>query len=115
MERIRKIYLPSTAITFMAVVVFVSIQNLLMGYENQSNLWILEVFGYIVFMEVMDVLICKVEFKSYLQYFLVEAVVGYVVLLFFLGYLGKWFSLEPGSLFQTTIIYLLIFQMKRHY
>lgn len=80
MERIRIIYLPSTAITFMLVMLWVSVQNLLEGYEYQNNIWILEVFAYIVLMEFLDVLLCKVEFKRYLGYFFSEAVIGYVLL-----------------------------------
>ena len=42
MERIRNIYLPSTAITFTAVILCVSVLNLLEGCEYQNNIWILE-------------------------------------------------------------------------
>lgn len=115
MERIRTIYLPSTAITFTAVMLCVSIMNLLEGCEYQNNIWILEVFGYIVFMEFMDALICRIEFKHYLSYFFSEAIVGYAVLLGAFGYFGNWFSYTPFRIAQVTVIYLFILAYVHYY
>lgn len=115
MERIKNIYLPSAAITFTMVLVFVSLQNLWMGYEYQSNIWILEVFGYIFSMEVVDALIGRIEFRHYLSYFAVEAVIGYVLLFAVFGYFGDWFSYTPGSVLQATILYLLILSFIHYY
>lgn len=115
MERIRNIYLPSTAITFTAVILCVSVLNLFEGCEYQNNIWILEVFGYIVFMEFMDVLICRIEFKHYLSYFFTEAVIGYVVLFGVFGYFGNWFSYIPVRILQITVMYLLILAYVHYY
>lgn len=115
MERIRNIYLPSTAITFTAVLLWVSILNLAEGCEYQNNRWILEVFGYIVLMEVIDVLICRIEFKHYLGYFLAEAVTGYALLFGIFGYFGNWFSYTPVRMVQITVMYLLILAYIHYY
>lgn len=115
MERIRNIYLPSTAITFTAVILCVSVLNLLEDCEYQSNIWILEVFGYIVFMECMDALICRIEFKHYFGYFFAEAVVGYAVLFGIFGYFGNWFSYTSVRIVQVTVMYLLILAFVHYY
>ncbi len=115
MERIRNIYLPSTAIAFTAVILGVSVLNLIEGYEYQSNRWILEVFGYIILMEFLDVLLGKIEFKHYLGYFLVEAVTGYALLLGIFGYVGKWFSYTPSRIAQVTVMYLLVLAYIHYY
>lgn len=115
MERIRTIYLPSTAITFMLVMLWVSVQNLLEGYEYQNNIWILEVFAYIVLMEFLDVLLCKVEFKRYLGYFFSEAVIGYGLLLGVFGYFGNWFTYTLDRIMKITVIYLLILAFVHFY
>ena len=115
MERIRNIYLPSTAITFMAVILWVSALNLIQGCEYQSNRWILEVFGYIVTMEFLDVLISKIEFRHYLSYFLTEALIGYVVLMGIFGFFGNWFPYTPVGIAQVTVMYLLILAYIHYY
>lgn len=115
MERFRNIYLPSMAITFTAVILCVSVLNLIEGYEYQNNWWILEVFGYIVAMEFVDVLISKIEFKHYLSYFFTEAAVGYVLLFGVFGYVGNWFSYTPTRMIQVTVMYLLILAYVHYY
>lgn len=115
MERIRNIYLPSTAITFTAVILCVSVLNLFEGCEYQNNIWILEVFGYIVFMEFIDALICRIEFKHYFGYFCVEAAAGYALLFGVFGYFGNWFPYTPIRILQVVVIYLLILGYVHYY
>lgn len=108
MKKIWKVYLPSSALTFTAVVLCTSAQNLLVGYEALSNRWILQLFGYILVVEVMDALLGKIEFGSYRGYFLTEAVISYGWMLAF-GYFGNWFSFTGRMLVYITILFFLIF------
>lgn len=108
MERIFKIYLPSTAMTFSATILCACILNLMEGYGALSNWWILQLFGYILTIEVVDMLLENVEFKSYLGYFVTETVIAYGLLLAF-GYFGRWFSFTVGRLLPVTVIFLLIY------
>lgn len=108
MERFRNIYLPSAAIGFTLTILCVSVLNLLEGYEYQSNWWIVQVFAYIVALEILDMGLGKIEFKKYITYFVTETALGYVLLFAVFGYFGNWFSYTPGRIVQVTAIYLLI-------
>jgi len=108
MERIRNVYLPSAAIGFTLTILFVSVLNLVEGYEYQSNWWIVQVFAYIVVLEILDMALGKIEFKKYSTYFVVETVLGYLLLLGVFGYFGNWFSFTPRRIAQVTAIYLLV-------
>lgn len=108
MEKIWKVYLPSLALTFTAVVLCTSVLNLLEGYEALSNWWILQLFGYILVVEMLDALLGRIEFRSYRGYFLTEAVISYGWMLAF-GYFGNWFSFTGGMLLYITVLFFLIF------
>lgn len=60
-------------------------------------------------------LLGKIEFKSYVAYFLTEAALGYILFLVVVGYIGKGFSFTPGRITQVTIIYLLILAYVHYY
>lgn len=115
MERFKNTYLPSTAFAFTAVMLCVCVLNLIEGYEYQNNWRILEVFGYIVVMELVDVLLSRIEFKHYLTYFLTEGVAGYGLFFGLFGYVGNWFSYTPKRMMQVTLIYILIFAALHYY
>lgn len=108
MKRLLEVYLPSLAITFTAVVLCTSAFDLMEGYEALSNWWILQLFGCIAVVEVMDALLGRIEFRSYRGYFLTEAVIAYGWVLIF-GYLGKWFPFTGGTLLYITVMFVLIF------
>lgn len=115
MERIFKICLPSAAITYTAVVLCVSLCNRLEGYEYQSNGWLLGIFGFIVLTEVLDMLLAKIEFRSYMAYFLTEAVLDYILFMVLVGYVGNSFPFTPGRIAQVTVIFLAIMALVHYY
>ena len=108
MDRIRNIHVPSTAICFTLTILCASVLNLLDGYEYQSNRWIVEVFVYIVVMQIVDIALGKIEFKKYITYFVAETALGYLLLFGVFGYFGNWFSYTPGRIVQVAVMYLLI-------
>lgn len=108
MERIRNTYLPSAAIGFTLTILSVSVLNLMEGNECQSNWWILEVFGYIIVLQLLDTLLDRIDFRSYFAYFVTEAVLGYGLLVVVFGYVGNWFSFTPIKIVQVTVLYILI-------
>lgn len=107
-NRILGTYLPSLALTFTAVILCMSVLNLTRGYETLSYRWILQLCGYILVVEAVDAVLGRIEFKSYMGYFLAEAVISYGGMLAF-GWLGNWFSFTAGSLFTVTVMFFLIF------
>lgn len=107
-KRFLEIYLPSITLTFTAVILCTSVLNLIQGYEGLSYRWILQLCGYILVVEAVDVVLGKIEFRSYLGYFLTEAVISYGCMLAF-GYFGNWFSFTAGTLFTITVMFFLIF------
>ena len=107
MERILRIYLPSTALTFTATVFCTCAMNLFGGYESLSNRWVLQLLAYILLVELMDALLGRVEFKSYGAYFFAEIIPAYTLLLVF-GYFGSWFAFTAEMLVRVTVLFLLI-------
>ena len=114
MERLLKMYLPCTGITFMATIVCMCVSNLLEGYTCLDNRVVLQILGFIIGMEGINGLLGRIEFKSYVTYFLVEAGISYIILLL-CNYFWNWFSFTPGRMLKVTIIFLLIMAAVHYY
>lgn len=106
MEKISKIYFPSLGITFTGAILFCCFYNLLTGNSFLSIYFLLQLFGFFILAELLDMILGKVSFKSYLGYFLTEAVLIYVLLLV-IGYFGYWYSFTFQSLGSITLYYIL--------
>ena len=114
MNRFLKTYIPSAAITFTATILLVSLLNLISGYEYQSNVWLWELFTFIVLIDAVDFLLAKINFKSYTAYYLTELIITYVIMLV-VGYAGNWFAFTAFELLRTTAIYLSVFSLVHLY
>ena len=65
-------------------------------------------------MEGINGLLGRIEFKSYVTYFLVEAGISYIILLL-CNYFWNWFSFTPSRMLKVTIIFLLIMAAVHYY
>ena len=106
MEHILKL-LPAMGFNFFVIIVSTSIYNLICGYESISNWWILQVAVFVFAIWELNVLLEKINFKTYRSFFLTQLSIVYVLLLV-VGYLWKWFSFTPGAIFQITVMCILI-------
>lgn len=108
MEKIRKVYIPSTTIAFTLVVLWTSAGNVMNGIKNNGyGIFILQLFVYLIAAQACDILLSKIEFKSYLSYFLTEAGIFYGIMLLF-AYFGKWFPFQIKNLVGTTVMFFAV-------
>lgn len=114
MRRFLKMYLPCTGITFMATIVCMCVSNLLEGYECLDNRVVLQILGFIMGMEIINILLERIEFKSYVTYFLAETGISYIILLL-CNYVWEWFAFTPSRVLKVTIIFLLIMAGVHYY
>ena len=102
MEKIIRTLLPSLGISFTGAVLFCCIYNLFIGNSYLDICFLLSLFGYFILIQILDVILGKVPFKTYLGYFLWEAILIYVLLLV-IGYFANWYSFTFQSLCPITI------------
>ncbi len=114
MKQIFKIYIPSACITFTLTAVLTCISNLLQGNAGIYNAWFLQMFAFIVVIDVLDFVLGYINFKSYLAYFATEFVLAYIAMLGF-GYLGNWFSFTLHNLIITSIIFVIVYSSVHSY
>lgn len=97
MNHSRKIFITSTALSFMYAALFRSAFNLLCGYEDSSNIFYLQLLLYLVITEAVNYLLLKVPFKTYLSFSITEGVVLYPVFLT-ASYLFDWYSFRDWKM-----------------
>lgn len=114
MKRILKAYIPSTCITFTLTALFTCTSNLLQGYTAMYNFWFLQMFAFIVVIDVLDFALGYVNFNSYSAYFITEFILTYIAMLLF-GYFCNWFSFTVQSLLVISIIFLIVFSCVHSY
>lgn len=114
MERITKIFLPSLGITFTGGILFCCFYNLLIGNRYLDINFLLQFFGFFILTELLDILLGKVPFKTYLGYFLTETILFYILLLV-IGYWGYWYSFTLRSLGSISIYYMVSISFIHYY
>lgn len=108
MKQIFKIYIPSACITFTLTALLTCISNLLQGNVGIYNAWFLQMFAFIVVIDILDFALGNINFKSYFMYFITELVISYSAMLGF-GYLGNWFSFTLYNLIIISILFLIVY------
>lgn len=108
MKQILKTYIPSTCITFTLTALFSCISNLLQGYSAMYNQYFLQMFAFIVVIDILDITLGYMNFKSYVAYFITEFILSYLAMLLF-AYFCNWFSFTVRSMLLISIIFLAVF------
>ncbi len=98
MNHNRKIFITSTALSFMYAALFRSAFNLICGYEDSSNIFYLQLILYLVTVGTINLLFLKMPFKNYLTFAVTEGLVMYPVFLA-ASYLFNWFSFRDWQAF----------------
>ena len=114
MKLILKTYIPSACITFTLTALFTCTSNLLQGNIGIYNHWFLQMFAFIVIIDVLDFILGYVNFNSYSAYFITEFILTYIAMLLF-GYFCNWFSFTVQSLLVISIIFLVVFSCVHSY
>lgn len=114
MKRILKAYIPSACITFSLTILITCLINLLQGNIGIYYSWVLQVFAFIVIVDVIDYALGNVDFYSYSTYFITELILTYIAMLLF-GYFCNWFSFTIHSLTVISLIFLIVYSCVHSY
>ena len=114
MKQILKTYIPSTCITFTLTALFTCISNLLQGYTTIYNQYFLQMFAFIVVIDILDFALGYMNFNSYAAYFITEFILSYLAMLLF-GYFCNWFSFTVRNMLLISIIFLAVFSCVHAY
>lgn len=114
MKRILKTYIPSACITFTLTVLFNGISNMLQGHIATYYYWVLQMFAFIIVIDVIDFAFGYINFKTYCSYFVTEMIVTYGAMLLF-GYFCHWFSFTIRNLLLMSIIFFAVYACVHSY
>ena len=99
---------------FTVTVLIASLSNLLEGFSSMSNLGLVEMFGFIVLCNVVDIFINQIDFKSYFSYLFTESCIIYILFLLF-SYFTNWFAFTPIHFVRVTLLFILITTIGYYY
>lgn len=107
-HKILKIFLPAISMAFTIIILLAGIINWIVD-KNLSNFvaFIFEVFVYLIITCIMDELIGRIDFKSYIGHFISESLLIYPVTMIF-GIRFRWFGLSVTNLLFCSFIYLCV-------
>lgn len=115
MKAILKKYIPDFSVAFTMLVLLASITNLMNGDTRDGFiLFILEAAGYLLIAVVIDYLLGKVNYKSYISQFLTETCILYPITMACGLYL-HWFGWSFTKLILYTFLYLFIMVLLHYY
>jgi hypothetical protein len=107
-HKVLKTYIPGISMCFTAIILLAGVINLIT--EGKQNLFIgfaFEVAGYLILTCVLDELIGRLDFKTYLGHFFTETALLYPVNLFFAVKL-KWVGFNTISILLCSAVYLFV-------
>jgi hypothetical protein len=106
--KVLKTYIPAISMCFTVILLLAGIINLVT--EGKTNLFIgfaFELVGYLVLTCILDELIGRINFKTYLGHFFAEAALLYPVNLFF-AVNFNWIGINTSSIILCSIVYFFV-------
>jgi len=107
-NRLQNTLLFRATLSFTLAVIFSALYNLATGHPQGDYLFLLEIFGLIVFLEIIDYALSYVPFHSKIIYLCAEFTLMYVCFLVF-SFLGHWFGFTFRKLILFSCIFLVMF------
>ncbi|MDO5520954.1 MAG: DUF3021 family protein [bacterium] len=108
MNAILKKYLPGLSMGFSIVVLAGCGMKLVTGDElNGFALFIIELAGYLVMAALVDALVARINFKSYLSNFICETAILYPITLI-TAWIGSWFGMRLKNIVFFSIMFIVI-------
>lgn len=108
MNRIWNTLVFRASLSFTLAVIFSALYNLATGNTQGDYLFLLEIFGLIVFLEIIDYALTYVPFRSKVIYLCSEFSIMYICFLIF-SFVGHWFGFSPAKLIFFSIVFLIMF------
>lgn len=107
-DKILKTYIPVISMSFTAIILLAGVINL--SYEREQNYFVIfayEIAGYLILTCILNDLIGKIDFKTYLGHFLAETVILYPVTMFF-ALEFNWIGISIRNIILCSFIYLIV-------
>lgn len=106
--KLLKTYLPAISISFMTIILLAGTVRCIID-KKQDNFvsFTFEVIIYLILTCVLDSLIGRINFKTYISHFLTESILIYPVTLFF-AFKFRWIGISVMNLVFCSIIYFLV-------
>lgn len=105
MKQFLLVRIPSVCICFTAIILCSFGMNLLSGHSVST--FPFQAFGWIWACQVIDWLLCHLNFKSWLQYYLVETSILYVTTLAAV-HVFHWIAITVPSIVSFSILFLAV-------
>ncbi|WMJ86116.1 hypothetical protein [Anaerocolumna sp. MB42-C2] len=107
-HKILKVFLPAISMSFTIIIILAGIISWVVDKNRNSFIsFVFEVFICLIITCVMDELIGKIDFKSYISHFITVSILIYPIILCF-GITFKWFGLGAVNILFYSIIYFCI-------
>nr|WP_288824861.1 hypothetical protein [uncultured Clostridium sp.] len=107
-QKVLKTYIPAISMCFTVIILMAGIINLVT--EERQNFFIVfsfEVAGYLTLTCILDELIGRFDYKTYLGHFLTETVFLYPITMFF-AVRFKWIGINTISIVLCSAVYFLV-------
>ena len=114
MNKMWNVYLSRVAAAFTAAFVFTALFNLIQGNVQGDYIFLLELLGLIVVIEIIDYVMAKFQFKSQAMYFTSVFTVMYLCFLAF-SYFGNWFRFTISHFFLFSLVFVILFWLLHLY
>lgn len=115
MSKFIKKYVPTISIVFTFIIIVVTIYNVINGETKDDYCYfVLEVVGYLISSIAIDYFVSLINFKKYLNHFLVEVILLYPVTVGF-AILGNWFHIDLISLSCFSSFYIIMMTVLHYY
>ena len=107
-NKILKTYIPVISMSFTAIILLSGVINL--SYEREQNYFVIfayEIAGYLIITCILNDLIGRINYKTYLGHFSVETALLYPVTMFF-ALRFRWIGNRPINIILCSLIYFLV-------
>ena len=107
-NKILKTYIPVISMSFTATILLSGVINLSYGREqNYFVIFAYEIAGYLILTCILNDLIGRINYKTYLGHFFAETALLYPVTMFF-ALRFRWISDRPINFILCSLIYFLV-------
>ncbi|MDF2800991.1 MAG: hypothetical protein K0S61_894 [Anaerocolumna sp.] len=108
MLRFRKIILPSISITFMLSILISVVWNVILGNtENTYFNFIIQLFSFLILVQIIDFFISKINYRNYFGYFATANIIYFIVYMTF-GYFFHWFGFRLINIIINTSSFIIV-------
>ncbi|MBC3798132.1 DUF3021 family protein [Acetobacterium tundrae] len=114
MNKLQHTLVSRATLSFTLAVVFSALYNLSTNHLQCDYLFLLEILGLIVCLELIDYVFNHISFNSRILYLCTEYALMYVCFLIF-SFIGHWFSFTSTNLIFFSSIFVIFFDLLHFY